>query len=319
VFETRIYSQYTFERGSKMSLKKLGDKVLDPEIVGFVKSLRVSDWTIARNRFEAVTIISQSQRIVLKFVRKRNDLVNKLILEVRNLKSLEAASVYAPRIVDFYTLDRYKVVVYRLIVGDVNPNKVTANRVALLAKLHRRLHRKLAPLRRPPKLTWDAAIILKPFCKKSNEFTMEQQDFAKGLKLRTKEKKRDVVSFIHSDSHFSNIVFQKNRAVLIDYAEAGYGSIYFEIAVVLHALLYQKKIKQKKLIQTYLNSYFGKSYLKSEEIPLIEKYVRLRFLEAATWHLLESHEDQVKYRKQNSVWIKSCFNKAKSFALARFL
>lgn len=292
---------------------------LHPEILAFIKKKGLKDYVIARNRYEAITIISKQKKVVFKFVLKRPDLTRKLQLEKKNLLRLEDALIAGPKILQSISLKSYNLIAYKLIEGEVNPNKVNLIRIAQLAKLHSRIHKQLAPLKRPKKLTWDAKVILKPFFNPQNSFKTNHQEYARKLEIQFKEKSNDIISFIHSDSHFSNIVFQKNRAVLIDYAEAGFASIYFEIAVVIHALLYQKESQQKGFIRAYVRSYFGKRPLNPDEVVLLENYIKLRFLEAATWHLLESPEDQKMNKKENKLWIESCFQKAKEFNLKKYL
>jgi Ser/Thr protein kinase RdoA (MazF antagonist) len=293
---------------------------LHPEIQSLINELSLKDYVVARNRFEAITIISKQKKVVLKFVLKRPDLTKKFEQEKKNLIRLENASIVVPKILKCVSLKSYNLIVYKLIEGEVNPNKVNSIRIAQLAKLHSKIHKKLAPRKKPKRLTWDSEVILKPFFIPRNKFNKSKRTFARKLEAQLKKKSNDdIFSFIHSDSHFSNVVFQKNRVVLIDYAEAGFASIYFEIAVVLHALLYQKKSMHKKFIGAYLNSYFKNRSLKADEVLLIENYVKLRFLEAATWHLLESPEDQMKNKKENNKWIESCFLKANSFKLEEYL
>jgi len=65
-----------------------------------------------------------------------------------------------------------------------------------------------------------------------------------------------------------------------------------------------------------LNEYFGGIELTDREIELIELHVKLRFLEGATWHLLESKEDQLLNRKRYLKFIEESFRKAQKFSIS---
>jgi thiamine kinase-like enzyme len=114
-------------------------------------------------------------------------------------------------------------------------------------------------------------------------------------------------------------VFQPKRAVLIDWAEAGWASKYFELAVTIHSMLYERKVKQRDLIATYLNEYFDAGQLTERDVRLIELYVKLRFLESATWHLGESIEDQRLNKVRYAKFVENSWQKAERFNLANLL
>jgi hypothetical protein len=105
--------------------------------------------------------------------------------------------------------------------------------------------------------------------------------------------------------------------VLIDWAEAGWASRFFELGVTIHAMLYEKKAIRRELIVTYLNGYFGAKRITERDVRLIELHVKLRFLEGATWHLSESKEDQLLYKVQNAKFVADSWRKAERFDLAK--
>ena len=124
---------------------------------------------------------------------------------------------------------------------------------------------------------------------------------------------------MHSVSHLSNVVFQPERAVLIDWAEAGWASKYFELGVTIHAFLYEKKAIQRDLVVAYLNEYFEVGKMTERDVQLIELHVKLRFLEGATWHLLESKEDQLLNKTRYAKFVEDSWRKAERFDLAKLI
>lgn len=123
------------------------------------------------------------------------------------------------------------------------------------------------------------------------------------------------MTFVHSDSHLSNVVFDTNRAVLIDWAQAGFASKYFDLGVGIHALLFEKKAMQPELLRAYLGAYFGEAGPTERDIELIDLHVKLRFLESATWHLQLSKEDQLLGRTRILKHIADAHRKALKFSI----
>jgi thiamine kinase-like enzyme len=165
--------------------------------------------------------------------------------------------------------------------------------------------------------------MLKPIFSKTNsaEFAPELVKFARTIAkaLKPHELNREDITFVHSDSHLSNVVFQPERAVLIDWAEAGWASKYFELGVTIHAFLYEKKAIQRDLVVAYLDEYFEVGKITERDVQLIELHVKLRFLEGATWHLLESKEDQLLNKVRYAKFVEDSWRKAERFDLAKLL
>jgi hypothetical protein len=84
-------------------------------------------------------------------------------------------------------------------------------------------------------------------------------------------------------------------------------------------MLYEKKTNQRDLILTYLNEYFENAQITERDVHLIELHTKLRFLEGATWHLLESKEDQLRNKKEYAKFVQECWRKAERFNLRKLL
>ena len=76
---------------------------------------------------------------------------------------------------------------------------------------------------------------------------------------------------------------------------------------------------QRELISTYLNEYFGPGKITERDVQLIELHTKLRFLEATTWHLLESKEEQLLNRVGYAKFVEESWRKAERFDLAKLL
>jgi hypothetical protein len=109
-------------------------------------------------------------------------------------------------------------------------------------------------------------------------------------------------------------IFSKTNA-----AEAGWASKYFELGVTIHAFLYEKKAIQRDLVVAYLNEYFEVGKMTERDVQLIELHVKLRFLEGATWHLLESKEDQLLNKTRYAKFVEDSWRKAERFDLAKLI
>jgi thiamine kinase-like enzyme len=165
--------------------------------------------------------------------------------------------------------------------------------------------------------------MLKPIFSKTNsaEFAPELVKYARSIAraLKPHELNREDITFVHSDSHLSNVVFQPERAVLIDWAEAGWASKYFELGVTIHAFLYEKKAIQRDLVLAYLDEYFEVGKMTERDVQLVELHVKLRYLEGATWHLLESKEDQLLNKVRYAKFVEDSWRKAERFDLAKLI
>jgi Ser/Thr protein kinase RdoA (MazF antagonist) len=210
---------------------------------------------------------------------------------------------------------------YAYVEGEIVASNMLPKHAKMLADVHRKLHLAFEREGKSKLAEWNAARMLKPIFSKSNaaDFAPEMVKYARSIAkaLKAHELAREDVTFIHSDSHLSNVVFQQERAVLIDWAEAGWASKYFELGVTIHAMLYEKKAVQRDLIVAFLNEYFEIGKLTERDVQLIELHVKLRYLEGATWHLLESREDQLLNKVRYAKFIEDSWRKAERFDLAK--
>lgn len=280
-------------------------------------------FSVERSRHEAITVVNKRLSRVYKFVRKNKKLVLLLDKEIDNLILLRNKKIAAPTVLNRQPLKQYDMVSYAFIDGEIVADSMMPKNAKLLADAHRRLHLAFEREGKGKLADWNSARMLKPIFSRANstEYAPELVKYARSIAkaLRAHELAREDVTFIHSDSHLSNVVFQPERAVLIDWAEAGWASKYFELGVTIHAMLYEKKAMQRDLIVAYLNEYFDEGKITERDIELIELHVKLRFLEAATWHLLESKEDQLLNKVRYAKFVEDSWRKAERFNLAKLL
>ena len=280
-------------------------------------------FSIEAFRHEAITVVNKNLSRVYKFVRKNKKLVLQLDKEVNNLTLLSNRRISAPTVLNRQLLKQYDMVTYLYVEGDIVEGDVRPVHAKLLAQAHRKLHLSFEREGKIELVEWNSTRMLKPIFSKINasEYAPDLVRFARSIAqaLKSHELARDDVTLIHSDSHFSNVVFQPEQAVLIDWAEAGWASKYFELGVTLHSMLYEKKTTQRDLILTYLNEYFENAQITERDVQLIELHTKLRFLEGATWHLLESKEDQLRNKKEYAKFVQECWRKAECFNLRKIL
>ncbi len=277
-------------------------------------------FAIQRNRFEAITIVNTHLSRVYKFVRKNKKLVTLLDKEIDNLILLRNKKISAPAVLNRQPLKQYDMVTYAFVDGEILPGNLLPKHTRLLAETQRKLHQSFERDGRSKLADLNAARALKPIFAKANsgEFSPELIKFARSIakQLKAHELSREDITFVHSDGHFFNVVFQPERAVLIDWAEAGWASKYYDIGVTIEAILLEKKAMQRDLIRAYLDEYFELDKLNERDITLIELHVKLRFLEGATWHLIESKEDQLLNKVKNAKFVDEMWRKAVRFDLA---
>ena len=278
-------------------------------------------FSIQRNRFEAITIVNTHLSRVYKFVRKNKKLVALLDKEIDNLILLRNKKVAAPAVLNRQPLKQYDMVTYAFVEGEILPGNLLPKHTKLLAETQRKLHLSFERDGRSKLADLNAARALKPIFAKANasEFAPELIKFARSIakELKAHELSREDITFVHGDAHFWNVVYQQERAVLIDWAEAGWASKYFDLGVTVHAIVsWEKKAMHRELIRAYLDEYFELDKLTERDIELIELHTKLRFLEGATWHLRESSEDQLLNKVRNAKAVETCFNKAVRFDLA---
>jgi thiamine kinase-like enzyme len=280
-------------------------------------------FSVERSRFEAITVINKRISRVYKFVRKNKKLVQLLDKEIDNLILLRNKKVTAPTVLNRQPLKQYDMVSYAYVDGDIVANNMLTKHAKMLADAHRKLHLAFERDGKSKLAEWNSARMLKPIFSKTNatDFSPEMVKYARSIAkaLKPHELSREDMTFVHSDSHLSNVVFQPERAVLIDWAEAGWASKYFELGVAIHAMLYEKKAMQRDLVVAYLNEYFEVGKITERDVQLIELHVKLRYLEGATWHLLESREDQLLNKVRYAKFVEDSWRKAQRFDLAKLI
>lgn len=280
-------------------------------------------FSVERSRFEAITVINKRLSRVYKFVRKNKKLVLLLDREIDNLILLRNKKISAPTVLNRQPLKQYDMVSYAYVEGEIVASNMMPKHAKMSADVHRKLHLAFEREGKSKLAEWNAARMLKPIFSKTNaaDFSPELVKYARSIAraLKAHELAREDITFIHSDSHLSNVVFQQERAVLIDWAEAGWASKYFELGVTIHAMLFEKKAMQRDLIVAYLNEYFEVGKITERDVQLIELHVKLRFLEGATWHLLESREDQLLNKVRYAKFIEESWRKAERFDLAKLI
>jgi len=280
-------------------------------------------FSVERSRHEAITVVNKRLSRVYKFVRKNKKLVLLLDKEINNLILLRSKKISAPTVLNRQQLKQFDMVSYAYVEGEIVVNNMMPKNAKLLADAHRKLHIAFEREGKGTLAEWNSARMLKPIFSKINasEYAPELVKYARSIAraLKAHELAREDVTFVHSDSHLSNVVFQPERAVLIDWAEAGWASRYFELGVTIHAMLYEKKAMQRDLVVTYLNEYFEAGKITERDVQLIELHVKLRFLEGATWHLLESKEDQLLNKVRYAKFVEDSWRKAERFDLAKLL
>ena len=280
-------------------------------------------FVVARSRHEAITVINARLQRVYKFVRKNKKMVAFLDHEIDNLILLRNKKVAAPLILNRQPLKQFEMVSYAYIDGEIMAGKLLPEHVRWLAKTQRKLHDAFEREGQTKSASVNAARVLRPIFAKANadEFEPDLVSFARTIAraLKAHETAREDLTFIHSDGHFWNVVFQPDAAALIDWAEAGWGSRYYDLGVTIEAILLERKANQKALIGAYLAEYFGSDGPDERQALLIELHVKLRLLEGATWHLNESREDRLLNRLRYAKFVAECFKKAQRFSLTAAL
>jgi Ser/Thr protein kinase RdoA (MazF antagonist) len=280
-------------------------------------------FSIEAFRHEAITVVNKNLSLVYKFVRNNKKLVLQLDKEVNNLTQLRNRKISVPAVLSRQLLMQYDMVTFSYVEGEIVEGDVRPVHAKLLAQAHRNLHLSFEQEGKNEFVEWNSARILKPIFSKTNasKYAPDLVRYARSIAqaLKSHELARDDVTLIHSDSHFSNVVFQSEQAVLIDWAEAGWASKYFELGVTIHSMLYEKKSMQRDLILAYLNEYFEGADITERDVQLIDLHTKLRFLEGATWHLLESKEDQLRNKEGYAKFVQECWRKAERFNLTKLL
>jgi Ser/Thr protein kinase RdoA (MazF antagonist) len=276
-------------------------------------------FSVERNRFEAITVINKRISRVYKYVRKNKKNVALLEREIDNLIRLRDKKIAAPTPLNRMPLKGYDSVVLGYVDGDILVNNVLPKHIAALGESLKKIHTAFEKEGKNKLADWSSAKVLKPYFAKANadDFSPEVIAFARSIvkSLREHELNREDMTFVHADSELSNVVFDGSRAVLIDWAKAGFASKYFDLGVGIHSLLSEKKAMQPELLRAYLGAYFGEAGPTERDIELIDLHVKLRFMEAATAYLQLSKEDQLLGRTRILKHIDESHRKALKFSI----
>lgn len=274
---------------------------------------------VQRNRPEAITIVNKHLSRVYKFVRRNKKLLAGLDKEIDNLILLRNKKVSAPAVLNRQPLKQFDMVTYAFVDGEILPGNLLPKHVQLVADAQRKLHLTFERDGRGKLADVTSARALKPIFAKANaaEFSPELIKYARSLsrQLKSHELSREDITLIHSDAHFYNVVLQPERAVMIDWAEAGWGSKFYDIGVTIEAMLREKKAMQRDLLRAYLDEYFELDKLSERDIELINLHVKLRYLAGATMHLGDSAEDQLLNKAKNAKNVDEQWRKAVRFDL----
>jgi thiamine kinase-like enzyme len=301
--------------------KALSFESLPKEIYAALARLDTAKtFDVQRSSFDSITVINARLQRVYKFVRKNKKFVAQLDREIDNLILLRNKKLQAPMPLNRQPLKQYEMVAYAYVDGEIMTGKLSPENARLLAAAQRKLHQSFEREGQTKSASINAAKALKPIFAKANaaEFEPEMISFARSIAraLKSHENARENITFIHADADSSNMVFQPDRAVLIDWAEAGWGSRYYDIGATIESLLAERKANQRELIRAYLTEYFGEGGASERDLELIELHIKLRLLAAATSHLRRSREDQLLNRIRYAKFVAECFRKAQKFSLA---
>ena len=283
---------------------------------------RIADaqfFSIERFTPEAITVLNTRIARVYKFVRRNKKMLALLDLELDNLILLRNKKIVSSTPLNRMSLSQYEMVVLAYVEGDLVAGQATAKHARQLAAAQKALHTAFEKDARNKVAAWNSARVLKPVFAKANagDFGPEFLKFARALQreLKGHELSRTDITFIHADADLTNVLFQNDRATLIDWAQSGWGSRYFDIGVAIHGLLGEKKAVQKELLNAYLAEYFGEEGPSARDLELIELHVKLRYLAAATAHLSRSKSDQLLHRPRIMRSIEENLRKASKFSL----
>jgi Ser/Thr protein kinase RdoA (MazF antagonist) len=284
---------------------------------------RIADapfFSIERFTPDAITVLNTRIARVYKFVRRNKRMLAGIDHELDNLILLRNKKIVSSTPLNRMTLSQYEMVVLAYVEGDLVAGQATARHARQLAAVQKTLHTAFEKDARNKVADWNSAQVLKPIFAKANagDFGPEFLKFARALQreLKTYELGRNDITFIHADASLPNVLFNGERATLIDWAQAGWGSKFFDIGVAVHGLLGEKKAVQKDLLKAYLAEYFGEEGPSEREAQLIELHVRLRYLAAATSYLASSKNDQLLHRPRIMRSIDESLRKASKFSLA---
>ena len=278
---------------------------------------------IAQQRHQAVTILVPGSHWVFKFVLQRPDLVTALDVEVRCLVALEHLAFDAPRVERQGIISGFAYMRYTYIDGFIVKRSVRSHEHGYkLGRTLRSLHDLRADWKNIDLHTWDSSRMLGPIFEHahSGDYLPEEIIFTHQLSQRFEQEGFNSfeMRFIHSDAHFNNVLFTANSAVLIDWAEAGWGSKYFDLGVVLHSISMQDT-NRAEVANGFIAGYFGDERMSEEEAGTIEAFILLRYLEATTWQYHESEETRAEERDENMEFTRKCFGTAREFTLAKLL
>ncbi len=280
-------------------------------------------FTVERFNQQAITVINTRISRVYKAVRRNKRLIAAFDREIDNLILLRNKKIASPTPFNRQQFISFEMIALLYIDGEIVVGNALPKHAAQLAEAQHKLHVAFEKDAKNKLAEWNSARVLKPVFAKANaeDFSADFIKYARALQreLKAYELSRDDMTFIHSDSHLSNVVYQPERAVLIDWAQAGWGSKFFELGVTIHALMAEKKAMHRELIAAYVAAYFGEAGPSERDLELIDLHVKLRYLEQATWHLSETKDDQLLHRPKILRLIEESLRKAQKFSLSGLL
>lgn len=273
---------------------------------------------VVAQRIEAITVTVPNHQAVYRFVAHHGNYAQKLAQELSNTAFLHQRGIATPRLQTRETIAGYDVLRFGYIAGDVVGSKATASHAARLGAQLRNMHDRCAHVVPKTCHSVDVLQFSQPLFEPTNahEFTATQRSSAAEeiARFRARTAEIDEYTLVHTDCHFSNMVFHDDTVTLIDWAECGRGSRFLDIGVVVHAITYHKE-RTNDNMRAFLMGYFGRSTLTHHEATVIEAYVRHRFLEGMIWHLDDTPEVQATEYAENRDWIASCLHQALTFSL----
>jgi Ser/Thr protein kinase RdoA (MazF antagonist) len=273
-------------------------------------------------RIEAVTLTVPNRQSVYRFVAHHGTYAQKLAHELANTAFVRQHGIATPQLQHRETIDGYDVLRFAYIDGNVVGSKATAMHAERLATQLRMLHDRCAHIVPASSNVVDALVFCQPIFDPAyaHEFTADQRALAaeEVNRFRAITSQHDEVTLIHTDCHFSNMVFHDDTVTLIDWAECGRGSRFYDVGVAMHAITYHKE-RSRDNMRAFIASYFGRSTLTDHEHAMIDAYMRQRFLEGMIWHLDDPPEVQQAEYDENRQWIADCLQQATTFTLHSWL
>ncbi|MBI2944465.1 MAG: phosphotransferase, partial [Candidatus Wallbacteria bacterium] len=88
-------------------------------------------------------------------------------------------------------------------------------------------------------------------------------------------------ALIHADLHFGNVVFSANRAAPIDFDDAGFGYLMYDVATSL--IPYVESPRWPELRDSLLTGYADVRPLPEQQLAVLPEFLAARNLTMAVW------------------------------------